>query len=227
MQAVFGRVLLMLLLLASGTAFWTIGRLERRLADGHKQLATLQYAAPADEYGDIERSLRYIGRLPSPGATMLADAREQRATSQYWLSQYGAMTPERDSSGQLTEHDPEVLFLAANAVYHSSQNLEKDREAAIRALETAMKSYVDVLKSSPGHIDAAYNYEFVVRKRNLLAQPRPATPLKPDAPATIHGRPGAPPKDSDYASFKIVIPKRTEERDNPDTGEGGVKIRKG
>ena len=158
---------------------------------------------------------------------MQADAHEQRAASQYWLSQYGALAPERDSSGAVTEHDSDVLFLAANAVYHASQAPRGDRQATIRALEDAMKRYVDVLKNSPGHADAAYNYEFASHKRNLLAQPRLASTIKPDAPATIHGRPGGPPKDSDVAQFKIVIPRRSEEREDPDAGKGGQKIRKG
>jgi hypothetical protein len=226
-QGVVVRGLLMLVLLAAGSVLWTAGQLERRLAAGHKGLATLQYAAPADGYRDVERSLRYVGRLTSAGKTLEADAHEQRAASRYWLGQYVALAPGRDSSGALTEHDGDVLLLAANAAYHASQAHGGDRQATIRALEDVMKRYVDVLKNSSGHTDAAYNYELVVRKRNLLAQPRLASTIKPDAPATIHGRPGGPPKDSDFAQFKIVIPRRSEEREDPDAGKGGQKIRKG
>jgi hypothetical protein len=226
MRAVSGRVFLMLLLLAAAAMLWSVGQARRRLADGHRQLATLQYAAPGEAYPDIEQSLRYIGRVPAAGEAMRSDAREQRAASQYWLSQYGALKPERDSSGALAEHDPQVLFLAANAAYRTIPSPGPDREETIRALEEVMKSYVDVLRNSPGHVDAAYNYELVVRKRNLLAQPKPAPP-KPDAPASIHGRPGAPPKDSDFSQFKIVVPKREEERDDPKAGDRQQRTRKG
>ena len=45
---------------------------------------------------------------------------------------------------------------------------------------------------------------------------------------TLHGRPGGPPPATDMNQFKIVIPKRGEERkDAPDAGKGGQKIRKG
>ena len=45
---------------------------------------------------------------------------------------------------------------------------------------------------------------------------------------TLHGFPGAPPKGTDMSQFKIVIPKRGEERkDNPEAGKGGAKVRKG
>jgi hypothetical protein len=223
---IVGRGFPILLLLAGGSTLWTVGQLERRLAAGHKGLATLQYAAPADGYRDIERVLRFVRRLPS-GETLEAEAREQRAASRYWLTEYATLAPERDSSGALTEHDSQVLLLSANAAYHAIQAHVSDRQAAVRALEDVMKRYVDVLKNSSGHMDAAYNYELVVRKRNLLAQPRLASTIKPDAPATIHGRPGGPPKDSDFAQFKIVIPRRSEEREDPDAGKGGQKIRKG
>jgi len=226
MRAVSGRLFVMALLLLTGSVLWSMGQIQKRLAEGHKQLATLQYAAPAASYDDVEKSLRYIGRLPSSGEAMRSDAREQRAASQYWRSQYQALTPERDSSGALVEKDPQVLFLAANAVYHLSQRTGADREETIRSLEEVMKSYVDVLRNNPGHVDAAYNYELVVRKRNQLALPKPV-PAKPDAAASIHGRPGAPPKDSDFSQFKVIQPKREEEREDPEAGDRQQRIRKG
>jgi len=79
------------------------------------------------------------------------------------------------------------------------------------------------------------------RTRDMLAKSRPGAPAKTaakpaakaddsDLPAgpTLHGRPGAPPAAVDMNQFKIVIPKRGEERkDAPDAGKGGQKIRKG
>ena len=44
----------------------------------------------------------------------------------------------------------------------------------------------------------------------------------------MHGKPGGPPAAASMAQFKIVIPKRGEERkDDPQAGKGGAKIRKG
>src|SRR5260221_383086 len=51
-----------------------------------------------------------------------------------------------------------------------------------------------------------------------------------DLPAgpTLHGKPGGPPPQVNMNQFKIVIPKRGEERnDAPDAGKGGTKVRKG
>src|SRR5262249_37054030 len=45
---------------------------------------------------------------------------------------------------------------------------------------------------------------------------------------TLHGYPGGPPKGTDMSQFKIVIPKRGEERkDNPEAGNGRATERKG
>ncbi len=226
MRSPVGRAVVAVLLLGAGAALWTIGQAERRLADAHKDLATLQYTTASAEYGSVERSLRYATRVSGLGSAMLTDEREQRATAQYWRAAYAELTPERDASGAIVEHDAAMLFLAANAAYRSSQIDTSDRVLTARNLDKVAKAYADVLKSSPGHADAAYNYEFVVRKRGLLTQAHPMT-LKADAPATIHGRPGAPPPEMDMKQFKLVIPKREEERDDPTAGKGGVKVRKG
>jgi hypothetical protein len=104
-----------------------------------------------------------------------------------------------------------------------------------------VKNYAEVLRRSPDSADAAYNYEYAIRTRDALAKARPgakpaAAPkastaiAESDIPTgpTLHGHPGGPPPKTDMAQFKIVIPKRGEERkDDPQAGKGNVKIRKG
>lgn len=227
MKAVVGRTVLSLLLFAAGGVLWTLGRAEQRLADAHKDLATLQFAAATTASEEVERALGAAGRLPWLGAAMLADARDARADAQYWLSAYPSLALQRDATGALTEHDARRLFLAANAAYRSSQLEAASPDAAVRRLDIVLRAYADVLKAHPGDADAAYNYEFVARKRGLLLHRRPATAPKPDAASTIHGRPGSPPSDKDMREFKMVIPKRDDEREDPNAGRGGVKVRKG
>ena len=92
-------------------------------------------------------------------------------------------------------------------------------------------------------MDAAFNYEYAIRTREMIARSRPGdgeTPrtrrrsrrrvgrriCRPVRRCT--GTPGGPPPATDMNQFKIVIPKRGEERkDAPDAGKGGQKIRKG
>jgi hypothetical protein len=260
MRSVLGPLFIAILLALSGGAFWIAGQTERRLAELHQQLALLQYEDLSSEGDDGEGTLGLSRRLPRMGEAMANDLRDERALAQYWRSEYAAVEPRRDSAGVLTESDPHLLLVSANAEFRASQRAA-DRADMLRRLDRAVKTYGDVLKtmSCTGNAaasvsngsdcdtlraDASYNYELVVRLRDVLARSRTtpakmdasrsaqrlATDLTSDLPAgpTLHGYPGGPPKGTDMSQFKIVIPKRGEERkDNPEAGKGGAKVRKG
>jgi hypothetical protein len=252
MKSSVGPFVAAVVLALTGAAFWIAGQTETRLADVHKQLAMLHYADAADEGSEVEGSLGLERRVPVVGAAAEADARDVRAAAGYWQSDYTAVAPRKDANGVVTETDPAILLLAANAAFRGSQT-SPDRLNTVRRLDDVVRSYAEVLRaqakgcdSDPraceAHaIDAAFNYEYAVRLREVLAKNRPpAAPKKDtrvaaksaddDLPAgpTIHGRPGGPPPATDMNQFKIVIPKRGEERkDAPDAGKGGQKIRKG
>jgi hypothetical protein len=243
MKSVAGPLFIAVLLALAGAAFWIAGQTERRLAEVHQQLAMLRYTDAITGGDAVDASMQLARRLPRVGDALAADTRDGRATAEYWRSDYAAIDAKRDASGALTETDPHVLVLAANAEFRASQHAT-DRADALRRLDKAVKTYSDVLKTTASP-DAAYNFEFAVRARDTLARSRQPLPTKsglarlaqraaadassdlPTGP-TLHGYPGAPPKGTDMSQFKIVIPKRGEERkDNPDAGKGGAKIRKG
>ena len=242
MRSVVGPFVIAVLLALAGAAFWIAGQTERRLADVHQQLAVLHYAEANNENEDVEASLGMARRLPRVGDALANDVRDERAVAQYWQSEYAAIEPKRDASGMITETDPDLLLVGANAEFRASQHAN-DRGEALRRLDRVVKTYGDVLRTQATP-DVAYNYEYVVRLRENLARARQA-PFRPDAarmaqrngenggsdlPAgpTLHGYPGGPPKGTDMSQFKIVIPKRGEERkDNPEAGKGGAKVRKG
>jgi len=241
MKSVVGPFVVAALLALAGAAFWMAGHTERRLAEVHQQLALLRYADAMSEGEDVDASLGMTRRLPRVGDALANEVRDERALAQYWQSDYAAVEPKRDASGMITETDPQLLLVGANAEFRASQH-GTDRAEVLRRLDRVVKTYGDVLRtqSSP---DLAYNYEYVVRMRENLSRARQA-PLKGDprvaqkgegtpasdlpAGPTLHGSPGGPPKGTDMSQFKIVIPKRGEERkDNPEAGKGGAKIRKG
>ncbi|HZT76886.1 MAG TPA: hypothetical protein VFA27_09525 [Vicinamibacterales bacterium] len=242
MKSIFAPLILAIVLAAAGAGFYMAGQTEKRLADVHNELATLQYTSASSDSERVETDLGAARRVPQVGPAAAADLRDARAVAAYWSGGYGTIAPQKDANGTVTETDPEILFLAANAAFRSSQS--DDRAATLRKLDTVVKNYGDVLRNSPGHVDAAYNYEYAIRVRDMLAkakptpaaknakaQPKPAAAeVAGDLPAgpTLHGRPGGPPPATDMAQFKIVIPKRGEERkENPEAGKGGVKVRKG
>jgi hypothetical protein len=232
-------------LLAAGAALWMLGKAEQAVALQKTRLATLEFAAfdavgdePSDA-GGTGRSFVYAARMPSVGTALTDAVRGGRATADYWRGRYADLTLERDAGGSLLERDPALLLLAANAAFRSAGLATADRDTALDRLDTIVSNYADVLKSSPGGealVDAAYNYEFAVRMRSVLerlpvakspkAPPPPPKPAGP--PPSIHGRPGGPPKDADANQFRVVIPKRSDERSNdPEGGQGGDRIKRG
>jgi hypothetical protein len=241
MKSIVMPAVLAVLLTAAGVVFWTMGKAEQRLADAHREMAMLQYADASAESDATVAARPLVQRMGGFGSDEQVDARHVHAAADYWQTRYTALEPKRDAGGTITETDPDVLMLAANASFRMSQ-ADSDRNSAIRKLDAVVKSYAEVLKSPGASIDAAYNYEFAIRSRDALAKAKPVSAKAAaaaaaraagddsDLPAgpTLHGRPGGPPAKSDMAQFKIVIPKRGEERkDDPQAGKGNIKVRKG
>src|SRR3954468_7732027 len=252
MKSALGPFIAAIVLTLAGAGLWLAGRTETRLVDVHKQLATLQYADAQSVGAALEQSqsLALERRVPVLGKAAETDARDVRASAGYWRNDYAAIAPQHDANGVVTETDPAILLLNANAAFRASQ-ATGDRLDAVRRLDNVVKSYSEVLKAPAcgsgdracdgRATDAAFNYEYAIRTRDMLAKARgpaakgpaktaAARPEDSDLPigATLHGRPGAPPAAVDMNQFKIVIPKRGEERkDAPDAGKGGQKIRKG
>jgi hypothetical protein len=244
MRSLVVQALTAVLLLVAGSALGVVGLAERRLTAAYKELQTLQYAASANQYAQIEESLRLAARVPGLLPDLQGAAQAGRAAARYWQADYSALAPASNAARPLPEGDPDVSFLAANAMYRSIP-LDGDRQAALQRIDAVLKRYVDLLKREPAQVDAAYNFEYVARLRDQLArarqvagksgraQPAAASPSGPavgDLPVgpTLHGHPGAPPRNAAMGEFKTVIPRQKEERaDDPDAAKGTQKVRKG
>lgn len=227
MKPVAGYVVGAIVLAGVGGVCWLAGGAERRVAASQAELLTMRYEA-ASIPDDTDRLLAYARRLPGIGGALDADARDGRATAEYWLARYDALKKAPSGSG---DADSQLLLLAANAGYRAVQDETVDRPTALGHLNEVIKNYSDVMKRNPEMADAAFNYEFAVRRRDELARQRGAAPLKigvADLAPTIHGRPGGPPKGVSMSQFKVLVPKRSDERQSsPEAGQGNVKQRKG
>ena len=240
MKAVLGRGLLAVVLFVAGWVCWSAGQLERRLTDANRELATLRYDGPVIEYDDIEQSVSYVGRLPWLATSLMGNLSHQRATAEYWRANYAALAPTPTADSDATEQDPGLLFFAANAAFREAERRTADRQTTVQTLERILTNYAEVLTRAPDHLDAAYNYEYVARVRNNIAKGREAPPkLEQNAAtaaqgnlptgATLHGRPGTPPPDTNMKLFKMLVPLRPDERESDPTEAGGgqEKVRRG
>src|SRR5262245_24190357 len=247
MRRVLGQTTIALLLAAAGYVSWAAGQLQRRMADAHEELAMLRYSAAEAEYGDIEGSMDYVRRVPWVAESLLSGVRDERAAGDYWQARYETLGPRQDANGAAIEQQPAELTLTANATFRTSQREAADRQAALRRLDAAIKTYTELLKKSPD-ADAAYNFEYVIRMRDQLSKSKPnAASAKREDPAralqkltgvvmagdlpegrTVHGDPGSPPPNTDMTQFKMHIPIRPDERQGgSDAGQGKEKVRKG
>jgi tetratricopeptide (TPR) repeat protein len=139
-----------------------------------------------------------------------------RGPAAYWLGDY---EDARRSA------DP---FLAANAAYRAAVRQGGDWRAVTGRLDGAVAQYADVLRASPGHPDAAYNYEFAIRYRAAIAGRQQNVAAEGGVETSVHGLAGAPPDTSDMKKFKVIIPMRPEERrEAEEAGKSGRRIRKG
>jgi hypothetical protein len=230
MKTALGHLFIALVLALVGGVFWTAGQAERRLIDTHMALLTLQFPSVAAEGDALDADLATAARAPWFGPALRADAREDVRVAGYWMAQYQDLDPSKDAAGTIVETDPQVLLLAANAAFRAAEADKAERAVMARRYEAVMTSYADVLRLDSTLTDAAYNYEYVVRLRDAAVRPGRRPPEKPAPPIpTMHGRPGAPPEGVAMGDFKIVVPKRMEEREDEAQQPGGeaVRTRKG
>lgn len=241
MKSAFAGTLAAVVLFGAAAACWAQARMARNVAEAHRRLATLHY--DADDGLDDERSM--WDRLPWPSGTSNADIARQRATVNYWRTQYQSLQDLTNASGAQALTDPQMLLVAANASFRSAATGFADRKGSVARLDNVIQSYADVLRRDPDAVDAAYNYEFVSRLRDAMAK-APATragrqtvevapparpaPITVDLPAgpTIHGNPGGPPEGTNMSDFKTLSPMRYDEREEQmDPGKGKRIQRKG
>jgi hypothetical protein len=167
--------------------------------------------AEIDRRAGAQRALVTLqyGRAAGAGTTSAAAA--------YWTGDYAAVG--RDA-------DP---LLAANAAYRAVMAEGGDARTVVTKLDDIARRYADVMREEPSNEDAAYNYEFVVRYRAVIAARGAAMPpSSPDAGLTPHGHAGAAPSGGDGKQFKLIVPMRPDERrEAEEAGRAGRRIRKG
>ncbi len=121
-------------------------------------------------------------------------------------------------------------MLAANAAYRKLRQAGGSWQAVVGRMDSVVKQYAEILREDPANTEAAFNYEYVVRLRAVIAARKlPVAPVDgKNANISIHGSAGAPPEASDMKKFKMIVPMRPDERlEAEKAGKGTTKVRKG
>jgi hypothetical protein len=247
MRALIPRLLVAVILFAAAALAWREAALARRVADAHRRLATLHF----DAEDGIAEEESPLNRLAVPMLSLDQEIREHRAHSGYWrqrtengASDTAPVTPLPGARGgnqaePAEAADPEVMFVATNTAFRAATRQTTDRPRTVERLDTVIQAYGEVLRSDPANVDAAYNYEYAVRTRDIIARGRNTTkgrkPLDDELGAsvdlpggpTIHGRPGGPPPEIPGDQFRTIAPMPYEEREESDPGRGPSPQRRG
>ena len=221
-------VVVVLVLAIAGVICLAAGVVDRAIVRTQENDFAMKYADSADAFDTAERYLQYASWIPAV-QRRLNDVRARRASMYYWQRQYDRLVPQdSDPLAGIPTENVALQLIAANAAYRKSQPGAKDRTNALRALDAAINAYVAVLRNGAQEA-AAYNYEYLVRKREDIdkgRQPADLTERAEDGPAGEQG--GLPPQDADKKDLKILIPLEPGEMDKAiEPGKGTPIDRKG
>ncbi len=233
MKTTLGHVILAVVLLGAGALVRSAATVERQLAGAETRLATLQPDVADAEYAHVMESLGQASRLPVLGTALVTDIREQRAKLAYWRGDYASVPSKEADLGEAVA-SPDLVFLSGNAKFRSVVGKRVGQEGA-QDLDGVLRIYAMLLKRAPSHQDGAFNYEYVVRLRNVVAKTKAgsgdskaAGPGKDPAPPSVHGEKGSPPSDEKSDQFNVIVPLRPEERGElMKAGSGAARQRKG
>ena len=211
----FAQLIIVVLLVVTGAILWRASEHERRIAAAERDLVTLKYTDAAAAAGQPG------GRLADlmPWSSAKADRKALETTASYWTGDYDKAAA-----------DPDAKLLAANAAFRKAREQGGSWQAVVGRLDSVVKQYAEILRDNPNNTEAAYNYEYVVRLRAVLAQRKqPVPPFDNRVNGlTIHGMEGAPPEEAEMKKFKMIVPMRPDERlEAEKAGKGTTKVRKG
>ena len=228
MTNMLGRVMLAALFIVGAVLCWGESQRLTAVAGVWQQLVLLQNDVPAP--AAPSPLTRWLPAALRPVADTGA---QQKATGDYWLTRYDDLVRTRGG-----DPDPAVRLAAANAAYRVARRSGEPGMAMAERLDAVREAYGEVLTLDPANADAAWNYEFVARTRDVVARarvagrarPAPETPglARPRGTVTVHGAASAPPPDVKAEEFETIAPMDFGDREaQPEATPGSTIKRKG
>ena len=193
-------------------------------------MATLDLRAPASAYAGLLEDLDAAGPLAGLLGAARADMETRRAAVRYWQGDYaGLLEDYAGGNAGAAGGNVALQFIVANAATRAAiatlDPASEDRQGMLRALDGAIDVYLGVLQQSPDHLDAAYNYEYLLRLRADLASGAEISII----PNSQLGQEGEAPEDTEMEEIQIYVPVQEEvdpEIDESPTLGAGQRIRR-
>ena len=237
------RVLLAALLIGAAVMVWSASSLANDLAGRHERIATFRDSAAART---VARPWTQLMQTTIDGGSV-----HEASTRDYWHRRYDALT---DTATSRERDDPASQLIAANATFRQLQRDAAGRSLTVDELDRALEAYAGVLKNGGFDRDAAWNYEYLARLRDVAAKEKPAsrqpaartasgTPAPGESarsangskvavenrgglPAgpTVHGRPGTHPPSTRGEEFEVITPMDYGDREAQPEPTPGVKL---
>ena len=226
-KTILRHLVIAMLLAVTGVVLLVAGRLERRIARADRDMATLNLSRAARAYDEVADSLAVIERLPWLLRGTRDEAAVRQAAVRYWRGDYAPLVVDYTSADSPSiTHNLDLQFVVANADYRSVQRPDPNRELALGTLDHAIGVYRRLLEGNEAHLEAAFNYEVLVRLRNRIA-------AGDEVPAfrrpTVLGNQGANPEEAEMEDIQIYVPSDSatdpNETEDPTIGTG-TRIRK-
>jgi hypothetical protein len=212
MKVIAGYLCVAVGLVLAGAVCLGAGLLNRSIARAQQSVIASKYDEADQAFATSERYLAYESHLPWIGDGAMNDIRTRRALIRYWQRRYAVIISQQADGGNGVGADNIGLQLVgANAVYRAGQIQAKDRQAMLRAIDAGIQANLAVLKNATRQDDAAYNYEYLVRLRNDVQDPRIAF-RPPKMLSDSKGLSGELMESGDSNKFKTRIPLTIDER---------------
>ena len=190
---------------------------QRQIAEGQRDVATLNLNRAATTFTDVDARLQYTERVPWLLRRTRHDVESRRAAVRYWRREFDSLVAEYPDLGQpdIRDNLPLQLILATAYVRAGEATADGDRELMLGELDRTINIYLQVLQNTDGHRDAAFNYEYLVRLRDEIAAGGDVPQRRPPSPL---GRPGNNDEMDmeDMSDIKVYVPVDMLNRDASD-----------
>ena len=224
------RYLLFAGVLTAASALLLVGaQVERRFAEADRDLATLNLSRAARGYDEVAESLASIARIPWLFDETTQRVESRRAAVRFWQGSFNSLVAEYSSpDNPSTVNNVDLQFIVANADYLSRLRPGGSRDVALGALDQGIGVYRRLLETNDTHLEAAFNYELLIRLRAEIAAGEAVPDLRRP---TVPGNPGENPEEEMIDDVQIYVPRdrvtEPEDTDDPTIGEGALIRKRG